>query len=118
MKEKFMREAIRLSLSKMRGNHGGPFGARFWALKLWLSPDGRYAITERPVFPIPQSWEGYEGWVGAEAHNLRVSAHSKFQFGAISGHRIATLESARADAYEAWGVAHADLLKATAQEEP
>jgi tRNA(Arg) A34 adenosine deaminase TadA len=27
MKEKFMREAIRLSLSKMRANHGGPFGA-------------------------------------------------------------------------------------------
>src|SRR5476649_2015775 len=27
MKEKFMREAIRLALSKMRGNHGGPFGA-------------------------------------------------------------------------------------------
>jgi len=27
MKEKFMREAIRLSLSKMRENCGGPFGA-------------------------------------------------------------------------------------------
>jgi guanine deaminase len=27
MKLKFMREAIRLSLQKMRGNHGGPFGA-------------------------------------------------------------------------------------------
>ncbi len=27
MKAKFMREAIRLSLQKMRGNHGGPFGA-------------------------------------------------------------------------------------------
>jgi tRNA(Arg) A34 adenosine deaminase TadA len=27
MKTKFMREAIRLSLQKMRGNHGGPFGA-------------------------------------------------------------------------------------------
>src|SRR5277367_4411669 len=27
MKEKFMRRAIGLSLSKMRGNHGGPFGA-------------------------------------------------------------------------------------------
>jgi guanine deaminase len=27
MKEKFMREAIRLSLSKMRANWGGPFGA-------------------------------------------------------------------------------------------
>jgi guanine deaminase len=27
MKGKFMREAIRLSLSKMRTNHGGPFGA-------------------------------------------------------------------------------------------
>ena len=27
MKNKFMREAIRLSLTKMRGNHGGPFGA-------------------------------------------------------------------------------------------
>jgi guanine deaminase len=27
MKEKFMREAIRLSLSKMHGNCGGPFGA-------------------------------------------------------------------------------------------
>ena len=27
MKAKFMREAIRLSLEKMRGNHGGPFGA-------------------------------------------------------------------------------------------
>jgi guanine deaminase len=27
MKEKFMREAIRLSLAKMRGNCGGPFGA-------------------------------------------------------------------------------------------
>src|SRR6202451_1105383 len=27
MKEKFMRKAIGLSLSKMRGNHGGPFGA-------------------------------------------------------------------------------------------
>jgi guanine deaminase len=27
VKEKFMREAIRLSLSKMRANHGGPFGA-------------------------------------------------------------------------------------------
>ena len=27
MKTKFMREAIRLSLQKMRSNHGGPFGA-------------------------------------------------------------------------------------------
>jgi guanine deaminase len=27
MKNRFMREAIRLSQSKMRGNHGGPFGA-------------------------------------------------------------------------------------------
>ena len=27
MKPKFMREAIRISLEKMRGNHGGPFGA-------------------------------------------------------------------------------------------
>src|SRR6266487_3718236 len=27
MKEKFMRQAIGLSLSKMRKNHGGPFGA-------------------------------------------------------------------------------------------
>jgi guanine deaminase len=27
MKEKFMRVAIRLSLQKMRENHGGPFGA-------------------------------------------------------------------------------------------
>ena len=27
MKTKFMREAIRLSLQKMHGNHGGPFGA-------------------------------------------------------------------------------------------
>ncbi|MGC3958781.1 MAG: nucleoside deaminase [Verrucomicrobiota bacterium] len=27
MKNKFMREAIRLSLIKMRGDHGGPFGA-------------------------------------------------------------------------------------------
>jgi guanine deaminase len=27
MKAKFMREAIRLSLQKMRRNHGGPFGA-------------------------------------------------------------------------------------------
>ena len=27
MKEIFMRKAITLSLSKMRGNHGGPFGA-------------------------------------------------------------------------------------------
>jgi len=27
MKEKFMRAAIRLSLQKMRENHGGPFGA-------------------------------------------------------------------------------------------
>jgi guanine deaminase len=27
MKEKFMREAIRLSFAKMRGNHVGPFGA-------------------------------------------------------------------------------------------
>jgi guanine deaminase len=27
MKTKFMREAIRLSFQKMRGNHGGPFGA-------------------------------------------------------------------------------------------
>ena len=26
MKNKFMREAIRLSLTKMRGNHGGRFG--------------------------------------------------------------------------------------------
>lgn len=27
MKNEFMREAIRLSLTKMQGNHGGPFGA-------------------------------------------------------------------------------------------
>ena len=27
MKAKFMREAIRLALQKMRSNHGGPFGA-------------------------------------------------------------------------------------------
>ncbi len=27
MNAKFMREAIRISLAKMRGNHGGPFGA-------------------------------------------------------------------------------------------
>jgi hypothetical protein len=63
---------------------GGPFGARFWVLRPWLSPDGKYAITERPVFPIPESWESYEGWVGAEARNLRASVHSKFQFGGIS----------------------------------
>jgi guanine deaminase len=27
VKAKFMREAIRISIAKMRGNHGGPFGA-------------------------------------------------------------------------------------------
>jgi guanine deaminase len=27
MNEKFMREAIRISIQKMRANHGGPFGA-------------------------------------------------------------------------------------------
>ena len=27
MNKKFMREAVRLSVQKMRGNHGGPFGA-------------------------------------------------------------------------------------------
>jgi guanine deaminase len=27
MNKKFMRDAIRLSVQKMRGNHGGPFGA-------------------------------------------------------------------------------------------
>ena len=27
MNPRFMREAIRISLTKMRGNHGGPFGA-------------------------------------------------------------------------------------------
>lgn len=27
MKQTFMREAIRISFEKMRGNHGGPFGA-------------------------------------------------------------------------------------------
>jgi guanine deaminase len=27
MKQKFMREAIRISIEKMRSNHGGPFGA-------------------------------------------------------------------------------------------
>ncbi len=27
MNPKFMREAIRISIAKMRGNHGGPFGA-------------------------------------------------------------------------------------------
>ena len=27
MKVRFMREAIRISIAKMRGNHGGPFGA-------------------------------------------------------------------------------------------
>ena len=27
MKQKFMREAIRISVAKMRANHGGPFGA-------------------------------------------------------------------------------------------
>ena len=27
MKPKFMREAIRISMAKMRANHGGPFGA-------------------------------------------------------------------------------------------
>ncbi len=80
----FQTYVLNTSNGKVRAVHGGPFGARFWVLKLWLSPDGRYAITERPVFPIPESWEAYEGWVGIESHNLRVSARSKFQFGAIS----------------------------------
>jgi dipeptidyl aminopeptidase/acylaminoacyl peptidase len=80
----FQTYILNTSNGKIQAVHGGPFAAGFWVLKVWLSPDGRYAITERPVFPIPESWESYEGWVGSEAHSLRVSAHSQFQVGAIS----------------------------------
>ena len=60
---------------------GGPFGGRYWLLNLAFSPDGKYAVTLRQPFPIPESWGSYEGWLGTEAHNLRVSARSKFQIG-------------------------------------
>jgi dipeptidyl aminopeptidase/acylaminoacyl peptidase len=80
----FQTYVVNSSNGKVQPFHGGPFAARSWVLRLWLSPDGKYAITERPAFPVPEKWESYEGWVGAEAHNLRQSGRSKSQVGALS----------------------------------
>lgn len=80
----FQTYVVNSSTGKVQSFHGGPFASRSWLLRLWLSPDGRYAITQRPAFPVPEKWESYEGWVGAEAHNLRLSARSKSQVGALS----------------------------------
>lgn len=86
----FQTYILTTSNGKVQAVHGDSFVARFWELKIWLSPDGKYAITERPVSPIPESWETYEGWVGAEAHNLREPAHLTFQFGALSEAMLVT----------------------------
>lgn len=38
---------------------------------LWLSPDGQYAITERPVISVPESWASYED----EELGRKIQAH-------------------------------------------
>ena len=80
----FQTYVLDTSTGKIQTVDGGPFSARPWLLRLWLSPNGKYAITERPAFPIPEKWASYEGWVGAEAQNLRLSADSQSQVGALS----------------------------------
>jgi dipeptidyl aminopeptidase/acylaminoacyl peptidase len=42
-------------------------------LALWLSPDGRHAITEQPAFRVPAGWESYEDkLVSSRAHQQKV----------------------------------------------
>src|SRR5262249_22315274 len=60
---------------------GGPFWGFDYRMAISLSPDGHYAITFRPPLQVPESWEGYEGELGRQAHALRRLGQSKFQIG-------------------------------------
>lgn len=57
---------------------GGPYASPEWFQRFWLSPNGRYAVTVRPAFPIPDNWEEYKGrWLHGAIHSLRISKQSQ-----------------------------------------
>ena len=56
----FQTYVVDLQSGRTRVIKGGPFASLEGRLRLWLSPDGKYAVTERPPFPVPESWESYE----------------------------------------------------------
>jgi dipeptidyl aminopeptidase/acylaminoacyl peptidase len=56
-----------------------PFAAFYGRFNLWLSPDGKYAITERPAYPVPQSWESYEDRFISQSTKSLQSMRSKLQ---------------------------------------
>ena len=58
------------SSPKARPIKGGPFWSLEGRLRLWVSPDGKYAVTERPPFPVPERWESYQD------PKLRSAVHS------------------------------------------
>ena len=59
---------------------GGPFASLEGRLSLWLSPDGKYAVTERPAFPVSEIWRSYEDpKLRAAVGSVINFMHSKLQ---------------------------------------
>jgi len=76
----FQTYVVDRSAGKTRVIKGGPFVSLEGRLSVWLSPDGKYAITERPPFPVPESWESYEDpKLHTAVHSIRNSMRSKLQ---------------------------------------
>jgi dipeptidyl aminopeptidase/acylaminoacyl peptidase len=57
---------------KVQAVHAKPFRFNDRRLKIWLSPNGQYAITEQGPFTIPSAWESYEDkWTKLLAHEYQ-----------------------------------------------
>lgn len=71
---------------RLRTIHAPPFSSGLSDLKIWLSPDGRYAVTCQPSFFIPVDWTLYEKrWIKNTAqlelgqqHRIRTTTLHQF----------------------------------------
>jgi dipeptidyl aminopeptidase/acylaminoacyl peptidase len=60
------------SESRARNVQAVPFQSPATRLQLWLSPDGRYAITEQSAFRVPALWESYQDkLISGRVHQVR-----------------------------------------------
>lgn len=76
----FQTYVVDLRSGSTRVIKGGPFASLEGRLSLRLSPDGKYAVTERPPFPIPEIWESYgDAKLHAAIDSVRKFMYSRLQ---------------------------------------
>jgi hypothetical protein len=60
-----------LATGKVRVISPGPFQLWSTRLHIWLSPDGRYAVTEQGALSVPAKWKSYKnGYVSRLARDM------------------------------------------------